>query len=92
MKKTYEYKTCCVNASGRDIENMVDSAIEITYNTFRKHVPSIIIFARENGYATGRHKKGLRLKDDYAVSFHRGKYRGKRCYYIRHSAIEYIYV
>lgn len=84
----------CTHLRGRDIQEMVDSSIEITYRTFIKHVgidllKTIYPFST---YDWGSGKSDyLRLKNDYMVSYHRGKYKGKLCYYIYHSAIEYIF-
>jgi hypothetical protein len=30
----FEYETCCVNADGDDVTEMVDQSIDITYRTF----------------------------------------------------------
>ena len=89
--KTYHYHTNCCCSTADDICPMVDSAIDITYDTFIKHVPwheiaDIFPFYCWNG------RNGLHIKSDYTVSFHRSKFKGKRCYYIRHSAIEYVFV
>jgi hypothetical protein len=81
------YTTCCVNADGEDIAAMVDCAINVTYATIRKHCAGLAEWERNMGYE----RLGLKLKDDWAVRFHRSRYRGRRCYYIRHSAIEYIW-
>jgi len=35
---------------------------------------------------------GFHIKDDWAVSFCKSKYKGKPCYYIVHSGIEYIFL
>lgn len=94
------YITCCVNANGDDIHEMVDQAIDITWKTFIKHVNWKDVQQIFDAYSfkgekynpfTKKLNCGFHIKDDYAVSFHRSKYKGKRCYYIRHSSIEYIW-
>jgi hypothetical protein len=88
---SFQYLTCCVNSDAKSIGDMVDAAIDITYRTMMKHCPGLIDWAVSVGYV--RHpSQGLTLKGDWAVSYHRSKYRGRRCYYVRWSAIEYIFV
>ncbi len=87
----YTYHTCCVNSTAELIGEMVDNAIEISYRTFIKHVP-IEEIKELFPYYDFHGKGGLNLKHDWAVSFHRSKYRGRRCYYMRHSSIEYIWI
>jgi hypothetical protein len=89
--KKYTYETNCVDAKGEDIEKMVDLSTEITWDEFKKNV-SIdeikYLFGGVYDYGGG---SGLKIQNDYAVSFHKSKYRGKPCYYIDHSSIEYIF-
>lgn len=89
-----QYTGCCVHLNGEDINDMKDRAIDITYQTLAKHVDreELNTMIECLGYDTGPGRRGgLRVHDDYAVSFHRSKYRGRRCYYIAHSGIEYIF-
>lgn len=82
-----KYIGCCVELNG--INEMVDQSIDISYRTFMKHVKNVAeIFPQ---YDWSQKPKNLTLKQDCYVSYHRSKYRGKRCYYICHSAIEYIW-
>ena len=90
--KRFHYLTCCVNARGQDIDEMVNQSRDITYRTFRKHCDGVDDFAKQMGYDVGNQRGGLRLKGDWAVSFCRSFYKGKKCYYICHSCIEYIWV
>ena len=73
---------------------MVDRAEEITYQTFRRTVggESLDQFASNLGYDVGHERGGLRLCNDWHVSYHKSRYRGKPCYYLRHSGIEHIWV
>ncbi len=87
----YEYHTSCISSTATLIHEMIDAAIDVTYQTMLKHCPGLIDWAVEQGYE--RHgRDGLTLKKDWAVSFHRSKYRGRRCYYVCWSAIEFIFV
>jgi hypothetical protein len=70
---------------------MVDAAIDVTYRTMLKHCPGLLDWAESLGYVRYP-SQGLTLKNDWHVSYHRSKYRGRRCYYVRHSSIEYIFV
>jgi hypothetical protein len=72
---------------------MVDNSIEITWETFIKHVMWTEIRDHFDYYSwkSGR-GFGLHIKDDYAVSFKRGKLGDKKCYFIQHSGIEYMWL
>lgn len=88
--KNYFYLTNCVNSTGELINNMVDTAREVTRRTFFKYVDWKYISSML-GYET-HPKQGLMLCNDYHVSYYKGKYAGKNCYYICWSGIEYIFV
>lgn len=88
---SYEYRTSCVESTANLIHAMVDAAIDITYRTMLKHCPGLIDWAVSVGYE--RHgNTGLSLKQDWHPSYHRSKYRGRRCYYVRWSGIEHIFL
>ena len=88
-----QFLTTCVDVRPRDVdllEALVDGAREITWETFRRHVPVEEIQDMFPDYAwDGR---GLHIKDDYSVSFYKGKWDDKTAYFLGHSAIEYIWV
>lgn len=84
MKATY--LTCCVNSTARLIDNMVGIAKEITCKTFLRRAD---IDVESFGYV--RRGKGLKLQNDWYVRFYKSRYGGKLCYYMVHSATEYIY-
>lgn len=86
------YLTNCTNASGRYITDMVDDAREISYKTFCKYVSQESMQELFPTYSWGNKRDGgLYLKDDYAVRFYKSTYRGKKCVFIEHSRIEYIF-
>ena len=94
--KNYVYFSNCVHLNGQDIEEMVDQAIDITWRTFRQyvnleHLKELYPFNYYD-WKPGKGDGGLRLKDDWAVSYHRSWFRGVRCYYIQHSGIEYVFL
>lgn len=69
---------------------MQDRARDVTLATLRRHCAGLEEWERGMSYAVGP-ERGLHLKDDFAVSFHKSRYRGRPCFYIRHSAIEHIW-
>jgi hypothetical protein len=74
----YNYETSCVSCTNVALlEKMMDKAREITYETFCKYVV-ISEIKRDFGY-------------DRLVSFYKSKFNGKKCVYMKHSGIEYIY-
>lgn len=87
---SFDYIGCCVGLSGRDITDMVDQSRQITSQTLRRRIgPDAWRDLSERlGYGDC---PGLRLDSDYAVSFHTSRYLGRRCYYVVHSAIEYVF-
>lgn len=95
----YRYRTNCVNSTAALICPMVDAARSVTWETFKAHVPVREVqsvfphysYRGEHRNAEGEQVAPLHIKNDYAVSFHRSMFDGERCYYIRHSAIEYIF-
>ena len=88
--KKYHYATNCVCSTAGNISRMIDTAHEISYATFRKYVNWQEV-SEIFGYAL-HPKKGLMLKNDWAASFYKGKYCGVPCVYMRHSAIEYVFL
>jgi len=73
------------------LHQMIEDATDITYKTLMQHVDRDEVASIFTFYDWGN-GRDLTLKRDWAVSYHRSKWRGKRCYYIRHSAIEYIFI
>lgn len=69
---------------------MVDQAAEVTYRTVLRRCHDLLFWAKQMGYDS-RSNVGLTLKNDQYVSYHKSRYRGRRCYYVCHSGIEYIW-
>lgn len=90
MSKKFIYHISCVSAHGQDINDMLSSGVEIKYQTMLRAC-DLLSWAAKAGYEK-RRDQGLTLRDDFAVSFHKGIYRGVPCYYLVHSAIEHIWV
>lgn len=89
----YKYETCCVESTANAIDAMTEAAKEVSYQTFRKAVGGAEVdrWASHMGYDVGNQRGGLRLSKDWAVSFHQSTYNDVPCYYVVHSAIEYIF-
>jgi len=71
-----------------DLSDMLSSGWEITYPRFLYRIDrSDLAFLEGNlGYS-----KKFPMKDDGYVTYHSGLIFGTRCYYFRHSAIEYVF-
>lgn len=98
--RPFRYETNCKASDYKSITDMTDRAREITWETFIRHVPVSEVRAVFPSYSyqgeyynpdTGEQTCGFHIKDDFAVSFHKSVYRGRPCYYIRWSAIEWIF-
>jgi hypothetical protein len=87
--KNYRYQYNCVNPlDTEELFHIIDNNIDITYNTFLKHVnkEDFAALCEELGYS-----KDFHIKNDWHVSYHRAKYEGETIYFMCHSAIEYIF-
>ena len=88
----FHYLTNCVESTAGRIQPMVDRSREITWKTFLRHVGLAELLELFPGYERSGRWGGLPLGQDWSVSFHRSRFCGKPCYYMRHSAIEYIFI
>ena len=95
-QKQYYYALNCTDLeSGMPIQEMIDRAEDISWEEFNKHVSNQeirSIFGNIYDYDDKDNGAGLKFQDDYAVSFHMSFYEGTPCYYLDHSAIEYIFL
>jgi hypothetical protein len=84
------YQYCCVEPKSlNELTHIIDNEREITYQTLKKYVGKEELDLLESSLG---YDKYLKLKDDYAVSFHKSKKEnGQPVYYVRHSAIEYVF-
>lgn len=89
--RNYRYHTNCTEAPVQPLIAMIGKARRINYRTLLHYVLVQELAAVFPSYEWGA-GDGLRLKDDYAVSFYRSVYRGRPCVYVCHSAIKYIFV
>lgn len=89
------FYSSCVHWPRNDVEalrEMIDAARMITRRTFLRHVDRNELQELEMALSYEQHpKRGLTMAADWAVSYHRSTLHGKRVYYFRHSAIEYVF-
>jgi len=93
MKK-YRYFACCTEFKPdqvRFLNQMTESAREISYRTMQKHCQELGRWALDKGYKLFP-SKGLTLKNDWHVAYYKSTYNGRPCYYLVWSAIEFIWV
>lgn len=91
------YFSSCVDIPEKyvkDIGYMVDHSVEIKWEAFRINVDVKSIKKLFPNYCWHNHPVGwdLHIKNDGAVGFFSSRFHGFKCYYIVHSAIEYIWV
>lgn len=90
----YQLAIRCIDVPNEHVDmlhDMTERAREIAFKTFARHVEWKEI-AEHMGYVTRSGVKGLRLSADYAVSFYRSFWNGAPCYYMVHSAIEFVFL
>jgi len=91
-QKPYVYETCCVRCeSAEDLHDMVEAAKDSTYQTVLRNCSGLLEWATSLGYEKSS-KQGLTLKNDQYVGYSKSVFRGKACFYVYHSHIEYIWV
>ena len=88
----WECVTTCVYSTAELINNMVNAAREIKYETALRHLGAELLAEIFPGYTWGKGtRQGLRLKDDYHVSYYRSRFEGKPCLYVEWSGIEHVF-
>lgn len=93
-----KYMNSCVNWPQHDVSaegglsDMVDQSRDVSRSTFLKYVDQTDLHELEAalGY-TRSPKQGLTMADDYHVSYHRSKLHDETVYFLKHSAIEYVF-
>ncbi len=85
-----EFIGTCPHLLADDLHAYDDTARDIGFETFRRHVgPDVIQQIHEDlGYAGS----SLTLKGDYHVRYSRGKWQGQPAVCMMHSAIHHIWV
>lgn len=90
----------CVSLPLYHLRKMTEKAREITWNTFRTHVPVSEVQEQFPMYSyrgelynpyTEELTIGFHIKDDFAVGFWKSKWKKRPCYYITWSGWEYVW-
>lgn len=89
MRK-YIYKTNCTRSSASALELMYEKSRAITFETFTRKCEWREL-AKSLGYSVFR-ENGLKLKNDYCVSFYKSEFEGQSCYYMVQSCIDHIFL
>tara|TARA_R110002126_G_scaffold70402_1_gene177182 strand:+ start:414 stop:827 length:414 start_codon:yes stop_codon:yes gene_type:complete len=84
----YVFLTSCVDSTYDDIHNMEVDAVECTYAEMAWNC-DLSKFESVFGY---EFDSDLELEKDPHIAYYRGIYKETSCYYLAHSAIEYIWV
>jgi len=94
----YRFYNNCVGWPRNDVHNdgglcdMIQSGRDITRPTFLKHIDKGDLRDLEDSLGYDRHpSKGLTMAGDGYVGYSRGVLHGKRVYFFKHSAIEYVF-
>jgi hypothetical protein len=89
----YTYETCCVQSTYEAINAMRGVERKVTYRTMLRHCVGLIEWAVGVGYSRRVNMgHGVTLRLDPYVSYHKSTYRGRSCYYLVWSGVEYIWV
>ena len=89
-RRKFQYYKNCTEFTMKNVHHlnkMVDDAKEIKPETFFKHVSKK--FVEE---LLGYDKCIFSITDDWAVSYYSSKIFNNKCYYVRWSSIEYIFI
>lgn len=88
----------CVGWEPQDVHtegglcDMIDQAMNISRETFLKHVDRDGLKEMEVNLGYAAHpKKGLTMAADWHVSYHRSKLHGQRVYFFKWSGIEHVF-
>lgn len=75
-----------------DLQTIVDNNVDITRETFLRHVDPREMLRQEQACGYERDpRRGLTMKKDYHVSYYRSTLYGSPVYYFCWSAIEYVF-
>ncbi len=93
--KRKEFLATCVSAGMQNVDaliEMIERARPITNGTFRRHLAPSEYQRIAQGLGYGQRPRDLKLHRDYHVGFYRSSYHSKPCVFLKHSAIEHIFV
>lgn len=96
----FAFVTSCVNSTAERINEMVDMCETLSDHQFIFHTAkdlgideSILDMLGYTAWGNEINRSAHALfSKDYGISCHKSWYLGIPCYYVRHSAIEYVYI
>lgn len=91
---SYSFLTSCASIPMSDVgalQEMTDQSTVVSYRTFMRHVPRDEVAQCFPDYDWSKRPHDLTLKRDWHVGYRRSSFKGARCYYLVHSAYEYIW-
>jgi hypothetical protein len=93
---TLQYVTCCVDCGMANLpalNEMIERETQVSYRTLMRRVGREVLASvpQFDGYDWRLRPRDLTMKRDFHVSYHRSVWQGRRCYYVRWSAIEFIF-
>lgn len=80
----------CVDATAEDIDALRDSAEQITWRTFRSHIPDAKAFFIGEG-GLWKETTNEQVENSCFFTFYRGIFREQRCYFATWSGYEWIW-
>lgn len=86
----FRYETCCVLSTDELITELRDSAEDVTEAEFRAACEGVDDWAVAHGYDLDP-DDGLTLSEDWHVSWERGTYDGRPCFFLTWSGIEFVW-
>lgn len=93
----YRFLTRCTDVHPSDVDALhatIEARQEISMRTFwskvdRRELANLFPGYLWDPYDRGR---GLRMRDDFFITYYRSTWKGRRCYYVLWSGIEHIFV
>ena len=91
--KLYRYEASCPELGERvdALNAMIEAQVETTYSAMLRNCAGMMEWADRIGYERYP-AQGLTLKNDWHVGYYRSEFEGKPCYFLRWSAMEFIWV
>lgn len=94
MNHDYEYVGCCTQMEGGNVQRlneMIANEQKITLRTFRQyaHPKAFAEILEALGYVRGGKPS---ISGDHMVGFYKSQWQGRPCVFMRHSAIEHVFV
>jgi len=85
----YHFVTNCIGSDSQSIRDLVESEKSITLRTFREHIG---LQQWKELLETLGYDRYLPISRDWHVGYYKGVYQGLPAVFLRHSAIEWIFV